>query len=346
MKYFIQLFFRLSSLAPVLLALPQDDVISEKTSVKDSSKIPDSGPRSPHLRNKSLDNYISVDGDGITVNKNNDNHNYNGNNYNSDNYNSNNYNKNSNNDIKEYEKYGNHYENFGESFARRNNIPLGASEDRKAILTELSDRLTAFENKIESGFNDSLYLFNNVSRKHYLWNEINNNNNHSSDNNDNNNNNSSNNNDNNNDNNMNSNDNNNNNNSNNNNNNNNKNNKNNNTDENKNNHFLATEANFENIILSLENSKNENENGNGNENKNGHENGNDNRNEMIKNEIQNIKKQINEKRYKKEKRIWNQRIVPPEFYGNFDKYEKYDPINYTRRGVFAYDDTTLNDEPR
>ena len=326
MKYFIQLFFRLSSLAPVLLTLPQDDVISEKTSVKDPSKIPDSGPRSPHLRNKSLDNYISVDGDGITVNKNNDNHNYNGNNYNS-----NNYNKNSNNDIKEYEKYGNHYENFGESFARRNNIPLGASEDRKAILTELSDRLTAFENKIESGFNDSLYLFNNVSRKHYLWNEINNNNNHSSDNNDNNNNNNSSNdnNNNNNNNNMNSND-----NNNNNSNNNNNNNKNNNTDKNKNNHFLATEANFENIILSLENSKNENENGNGN------------RNEMIKNEIQNIKKQINEKKYKKEKRIWNQRIVPPEFYGNFDKYEKYDPINYTRRGVFAYDDTTVNDEPR
>ena len=147
----------MTSLAPVLLSMPDKNTENENSAViKSNNKIPDTDPRSQFLQNnQQLDQNI-------------------------------NYNENKN------MKYGNYYENFGESFARRNDIPLGASEDRIAILGELSNRLIEFENRIEKGFENSLFSFNNVNRKHNLWNEndnynsiSNNNNNNNGNNNDN-----------------------------------------------------------------------------------------------------------------------------------------------------------------
>ena len=264
----------MTSLAPVLLSMPDKKTENENSAIiKTNNKIPDTDPRSQFLQNnQQLDENI-------------------------------NYNENKN------MKYGNYYENFGESFARRNDIPLGASEDRIAILGELSNRLIEFENRIEKGFENSLFSFNNVNRKHNLWNENdnhnsisnkNNNNNNYDDDNDNNNskdNNDDNDNNNNNDNNV-------------------------KFEEDKNKSQL--DENLENRIVTLKNSDDENE--------------------IIKNEIYNIKKQISNKSVNKGKRIWNQRIVPPEFYGNFERFDKIEPIRYLGRASSFSDYTGFQSE--
>ena len=269
----------MSSLAPVLLSMPDKKTENENSTVIiTDNKIPDTDPRSQFLQNnQQLDQNI-------------------------------NYNENKN------MKYGNYYENFGESFARRNDIPLGASEDRIAILGELSNRLIEFENRIEKGFENSLFSFNNVNRKHNLWNE-NDNHNSISNNNNNKNDNSKNgyNNDNDDD----------------------DNDKNNNKDNNDNNNNdnakfeedknkSQLNENLENRIVTVKNSDDENE--------------------IIKNEIYNIKKQISNKSVNKGKRIWNQRIVPPEFYGNFDRFDKIEPIRYLGRASSFSDYTGFQSE--
>ena len=209
-----------------------------------------------------------------------------------------NYNKNKN------MKYGDYYENFGESFARRNDIPLGASEDRMVILGELSNRLIAFENKIEKGFESSLFSFNNVKRKHNLWNINDNTNNNSNNNNDNDN---HGNNDNNDDNNKIT---------------NNGNDDNNDIEEDEN--KFQFDDNLENKIVNLQNSKDDNE--------------------IIKNELYHIKKQLSNKATNKGKRVWNQRIVPPEFYGNFERFDKTEPIRSLGRASSFSDYTGFQSE--
>ena len=262
--------------------MPDQNAENEDPSnVKTDQKIPDTDPRS-HLfqNNQQLDQNV-------------------------------NYNKNKN------MKYGDYYENFGESFARRNDIPLGASEDRIVILGELSNRLIAFENRIEEGFENSLLSFNNVKRKHNLWN-INDNKNNNTNNsiNDNiNNNDSNNNNDNENHGNNDNND---------------DNNKiTNNGNDDKNNieddkNKFQFDENLENRIVNLQNSKDDNE--------------------IIKNELYHIKKQMSNKAANKAKRVWNQRIVPPEFYGNFERFDKIEPIRSLGRASSFSDYTGFQSE--